>query len=459
VSGSTVYIGGTFAQVGGQARSNIAAIDATTGVPTSFAPDANLTVSALAVSGSTVYAGGNFGVIGGATRIGLAALDATTGAALSGWDAGADGNVYCLELSGTKLYAGGSFTHIGGAPRNYMTELDAATGTATAWDANADGAAQVFKVSGSTVYVGGIFGNVGGQARNNIAQLDATGTATSWNPNCDGAVDALALSGSSVFAGGFFGNIGGASHKNIAELDATGSATSWDPVASDGILALAVGPMALYAGGVFLSTGVEPQSYIAAFSDVSTAITLATMSAESDASGIHILWYAPGDNIATTSVYRRTDGTDWVLLAHPQPDAARNIVYDDNSVTPGTRYGYKLVVRDFQGAETSAEAWVTAAEGVGAPRVVVLSPVHPNPFRVGGQLTYGLPHAGRVRLSVHDLRGRLVAMVVDRTEPAGWRSMTWDGRDGAGHQVASGAYFARLEMDGDVLVRKMVVVR
>jgi hypothetical protein len=290
--------------------------------------------------------------------------------------------------------------------------------------------------------------------------LDATGTATSWNPNCDGGVYALALSGSSVYAGGFFGNIGGASHNNIAELDvATGSATSWDPIASDGIFALTVGPSALYAGGSFLSMGVEPQSYIAAFSDVSTAITLATMSAESDASGIHLRWYAPGDNIAETSVYRRTYGTDWALLAHPQPDAARTIVYDDNSVTPGTLYGYKLVVRDDHGAETSAEAWVTAADVVGAPRAASLAPVHPNPFRAGGQLTYGLPHAGRVRLSVYDLGGRLVASVVDRTEPAGWRSMTWDGRDGAGRPVASGAYFARLEIDGDVQVRKMVLVR
>jgi hypothetical protein len=160
-----------------------------------------------------------------------------------------------------------------------------------------------------------------------------------------------------------------------------------------------------------------------------------------------------------TSVYRRTEQTDWVLQAHPEPDAGRNIVYEDAAVTAGTRYGYKLVVRDVLGAETSAETWVTAAEGVAAPRVVSLAPVHPNPFGSRGQLSYGLPHSGRVRLAVYDLHGRLVANVVDRVEPSGWRSVEWDGRDSAGRPVASGAYFARLEMDGKVEVSKMVVAR
>jgi hypothetical protein len=312
------------------------------------------------------------------------------------------------------------------------------------------------------VYVGGAFSTIGGQLRNNIAELDATtGTATSWDPNSDNAVYNITLSGSRLFAGGFFGHIGGASRQFIAELDpTTGAATSWNPGnVSDGVLAMAAGPSALYAGGAFLSVGLEPQSYIAAFGEGSTSVALATVSAESDAAGIHIRWYGPGDAIVTTSVYRRTAGTDWVLVAHPEPDAARYIVYEDAVVTPGMQYGYKLVIRDIRGAETSAEAWVTAVDGVDAPRAVSLAPVRPNPLAATGQFTFGLPHAGRVILAVYDLRGRLVTKLIDRTEPAGWRSVTWNGRDGNGRSVASGTYFARLEIDGNVRVQKMVVAR
>jgi hypothetical protein len=193
---------------------------------------------------------------------------------------------------------------------------------------------------------------------------------------------------------------------------------------------------------------------------VSTAVTLVNVSSESNASGIHVRWYAPGDRIVSASLYRRTTTTDWTLLAHPQPDANHYVAYDDAAVTPGMRYGYRLVVRDATGAETSsAESWATAVAAADAPRVVTLSPVHPNPFGASAQLAYGLPQAGKVQLRVYDIHGRLVATVVDRSEPAGWRSAIWDGRDNAGHQVASGTYLEKLEAGGRVEVRKMVVAR
>jgi len=60
VSGSTVYVGGGFTSVGGQARNRLAALDASTGNATSWNPNADSWVNALAVSGSTVYVGGEF---------------------------------------------------------------------------------------------------------------------------------------------------------------------------------------------------------------------------------------------------------------------------------------------------------------------------------------------------------------------------------------------------------------
>jgi hypothetical protein len=260
--------------------------------------------------------------------------------------------------------------------------------------------------------------------------------------------------------GGGFAGFGAVERHYLAELDlSTGVPTSWDPNLDNIPLCVAVGPSAVYAGGGFRAVGTSAQAYFAGFTGVSTAVALATQTAESDARGIRVVWHASGDAIVSTSVYRRTETTDWVLQGHPEPDATHRILFEDTSVTPGTRYGYRLVVRDVQGAENSAEAWVTAADEVGAPRVMSLAPVHPNPFGGSGQLTYGIPQSGRVRLSIYDLQGRLVATVVDRTEAAGWRTAMWDGRDRSGHTVASGAYFARLEMNGKVDVRKIVVAR
>src|SRR5450756_1695661 len=96
-----------------QTRNRIAAIDAATGEATSWNPNANGAVYALAVSGTTVYAVAIIHPIGGPTRNNIAAIDATTGAATS-WNPNANGIVYALAVSGTTVYAGGwlSLIHI-----------------------------------------------------------------------------------------------------------------------------------------------------------------------------------------------------------------------------------------------------------------------------------------------------------------------------------------------------------
>ena len=109
------------------------------GLATAWNPNANGTVYALAVSGSTVYAGGDFTSIGGQARNRIAALDATTGLATA-WNPNANSyRVDALAVSGSTVYAGGYFTSIGGQARNRIAALDAATGLATAWNPNANG--------------------------------------------------------------------------------------------------------------------------------------------------------------------------------------------------------------------------------------------------------------------------------------------------------------------------------
>ena len=152
------------------------------------APYGNANVSALAVSGSTVYAGGWFTSIGGQSRSGIAAVSASSGSATA-WNPKRRRHfrrisVLALAVSGSTVYAGGFFTSIGGQTRNYIAALDAGSGLATAWNPSADGTVRALAVSGSTVYAGGNFTSIGGQTRHGIAALDATsGAATTWNPN------------------------------------------------------------------------------------------------------------------------------------------------------------------------------------------------------------------------------------------------------------------------------------
>ena len=285
--GSTLYAGGFFQEIGGQARPDIAAINTSTGNLTPFDADANGPVYALALSpdGSTLYAGGDFNtafgtpVIGGANRNYIAGLTTSTGTATD-FDPEANQEVSALAVSpdGNTVYAGGSFRgsdSIGGADRNYIAGLNASNGSATAFDPDANDNVDAIAVSpdGSTVYAGGLFGtwigspSIGGADRSFLAALQASdGSATSFDPNPDDNVIALQLVGSTLYVGGEFQHIGTQTRHDLAAVDTSdGSVTSFDPEGDDLVEALAFDGTSLYAGGAFYQFGTTAAGELARF--------------------------------------------------------------------------------------------------------------------------------------------------------------------------------------------------
>ena len=89
-----------------------------------------------------------------------------------------------------------------------------------------------------------------------------------------------------------------------------------------------------------------------------------------------------------------------------------------------------------------------------APALLTLAPNWPNPFNPSTRLRFGLPQAGWVRLSIHDVRGREVARLWDGPREAGWLELDWQPRG-----LASGIYFARLSSGRTQLARKLVLLK
>jgi hypothetical protein len=104
---------------------------------------------------------------------------------------------------------------------------------------------------------------------------------------------------------------------------------------------------------------------------------------------------------------------------------------------------------------------LTAAEVAPvSPRRTALRQNVPNPFNPSTRIPFAISQAGRVTLAVYDVRGRRVATLVDRDLPAGEHRVDWQGKDDAGHDIASGVYFYRLDAPGAAhAARKMVLMK
>jgi|GEM_PF-4885105 len=103
---------------------------------------------------------------------------------------------------------------------------------------------------------------------------------------------------------------------------------------------------------------------------------------------------------------------------------------------------------------------VTGTPDTDALPVARLHDCYPNPFNPRTTVGFELAQSSAVQLTVYDVTGRLVQQLVDgEAYPAGLHKLDWGGRDLRGRPVASGVYYYRLEVDGKVQTKKMVLMR
>lgn len=83
----------------------------------------------------------------------------------------------------------------------------------------------------------------------------------------------------------------------------------------------------------------------------------------------------------------------------------------------------------------------------------------PNPFNPTTDIAYYLQSPGNVTLAVYNIYGQQVIRLVDEYQSAGTHVVTWHAVDQAGDEIASGLYFYRLETNGNVATKKMLLLK
>ncbi|MET0229520.1 MAG: Ig-like domain repeat protein, partial [Rhodanobacteraceae bacterium] len=391
-AGGSIYAAGVFTTINGVSRNRLARLSgAGTGtLDAVWNPGADGPAMSLAVlPGSALFVGGSFAHIGGVARTGIAKVSTSgTGAVDATWSPSMDsvGSISAMALDGSGgLYVGGHFTFIGGATRKSIAKL-ATTGAGAAdatWNPspNADVTSLILDGAGN-VYTGGTFTTIGGLARNYVAKLSASGTgaaAASWSASPDSFVYTLALdTHGGLFAGGVFGRVGATPRLHLARLSTIDGAldAAWNATAvGDYVSSLAsVGDDALAVGGDFSAIGGVPRTGFAVLRSAPRAATTVVLSA----GGISTVTEPVAFTATLDSVIDVEGGT--VRIGDAESSCTANVVHATASCAVAFAHaGQHLVTATYSGDEEHQPAVSAAVTQTVTPAATALAIASQNP--------------------------------------------------------------------------------
>jgi hypothetical protein len=158
--------------------------------------------------------------------------------------------------------------------------------------------------------------------------------------------------------------------------------------------------------------------------------------------GFKVLRKGPNDPVET-------------VISGPQLIPSTETTYEDADLQPGSAYQYSLGVVLNDASELRSQPIEVKTP---AYALELLQNV-PNPFNPTTVIGFSLPIETFVSLNIFDVKGRLVATLVSEVRAQGPHQESWDGTSARGGRVASGVYFYQLRANGQVLNKKMMLLR
>ncbi len=140
------------------------------------------------------------------------------------------------------------------------------------------------------------------------------------------------------------------------------------------------------------------------------------------------------------------------------PDDTSNVGTKQNLVFRANRYAPTYA--GFQGRDLTPgnfiERYTTAVSQPEheLPQSIKLFDCYPNPFNATTEIRFDVPKSTQVSLRVYDMLGRKVAELVNDRVATGTHRVSFDGG-----KIATGVYIVKLEADGKLAVKKLVLLK
>ena len=199
-----------------------------------------------------------------------------------------------------------------------------------------------------------------------------------------------------------------------------------------------------------------------------TEISDYTVSNDSD--GVLLEWSTAFElNIHSWRVSRKLNGNVSIVTPTPLPASGslhsaspRTYFYVDTIAVSGQNYDYILDALGPVGSPVgiaSPSASIVFTPSSNSTLQFSLAQNYPNPFNPSTVIAFDLRHAGLVKLTVFNILGQRVRVLVDELRGAGRYQESWDGRDQNGRTLPSGLYIYRIHAGPNVSAKKMLLTR
>ncbi|MBF0431016.1 MAG: T9SS type A sorting domain-containing protein [Fibrobacteria bacterium] len=122
----------------------------------------------------------------------------------------------------------------------------------------------------------------------------------------------------------------------------------------------------------------------------------------------------------------------------------------------------QFAARDMNGDAGLREFYLLEDDAVSVEKTIsdgINVSLYPNPFRDKIKFDFNLQIAKSVKLDIYGVDGKMVRSYRSGLLRKGPHSLQWDGRDSKGQELHAGQYFARIKIGGEVMVKKLMMLK